>query len=87
MQLKIKSPISLYICFKPINNIPMSVSSNAAKLRKIIDKAMEDHKITKAEYDHIIHEATADGHIDAVERALLAELQDMIANKVIKLVP
>ena len=87
MQPKIKSPISLYICFKPINDDPMNVSNSAAKLRKIIDKALEDHKITKAEYDQIIHEATADGNIDAVERALLAELQDMIENKVIKLVP
>lgn len=65
----------------------MSISNSAAKLRKIIDKALEDHKITKAEYDQIIHEATDDGHIDAVERALLAELQDMIENKIIKLVP
>lgn len=65
----------------------MNVSNSAAKLRKIIDKALEDHKITKAEYDQIIHEATSDGNIDAVERALLAELQDMIENKVIKLVP
>lgn len=65
----------------------MTPPNNAAKLRKIIDKAMEDHKITKAEYDQIIHEATEDGHIDAVERALLAELQDMIESRVIRLVP
>lgn len=65
----------------------MNASHSAAKLRKIIDKAIEDHKITKAEYDQIIHEATIDGNIDSVERALLAELQDMIESKVIRMVP
>ena len=65
----------------------MKLSSGAKNLRLIIEKAMEDHKITKAEYDMIIHMATEDGHIDRQEQALLSELQDMIADKSIKLVP
>jgi hypothetical protein len=77
----------LYL-FEPIKEIiAMNISDNAAKLRTIIDKAIEDHKISKAEYDMIIHEATQDGHLDDVERVLLAELQDMIESKVIRMVP
>jgi hypothetical protein len=65
----------------------MKLSSGAKDLRIVIEKAMEDHKITKAEYDMIIHEATEDGNIDRQEQALLKELQEMIADKSIKLVP
>ena len=65
----------------------MKLSSGAKNLREVIEKAMEDHKISKAEYDMIIHQATEDGHIDRQEQALLRELQDMISNKSIKLVP
>jgi hypothetical protein len=65
----------------------MKLSSGARNLRVIIEKAMDDHKITKAEYDQIIHQATEDGHIDRQEQALLKELQDMIADKSIKIVP
>ena len=65
----------------------MKLSSSAKDLRTVIEKAMEDHRITKAEYDMIIHQATEDGHIDRQEQALLKELQDMIADKSIKLVP
>ena len=65
----------------------MKVSSEANKLRKIIEKAIEDHKISKAEYDKIIHQVTDDGHIDQHEKALLRELQNMIADKTVRLVP
>ena len=65
----------------------MKLSSGAKNLRIAIEKAMEDHKITKAEYDMIIHEATEDGNIDRQEQALLKELQEMIADRSIKLVP
>lgn len=65
----------------------MKLSAGAKDLRKIIEKAMEDHKITKAEYDMIIHQATEDGNIDRQEQALLHELQEMINDKSIKLVP
>jgi len=65
----------------------MKLSTGARDLRKIIEKAIEDHMITKAEYDLIIHQATEDGHIDRQEQALLKELQDMISDKSIKIVP
>jgi hypothetical protein len=65
----------------------MKLSQGANNLRKVIEKAMEDHKITKAEYDMIIHEATEDGQVDRQEQALLKELQDMISDKSIKIIP
>jgi tellurite resistance protein len=65
----------------------MKLSEGAKNLRKVIEKAMEDHKISKAEYDLIIHMATEDGHIDSQEQALLSEFQEMIQDKTIKLIP
>ncbi|MBN2814433.1 MAG: hypothetical protein JXQ80_10175 [Bacteroidales bacterium] len=65
----------------------MKLSSSAHTLRHVIEKAMEDHYITKAEYEMIIHQATEDGHIDRQEQALLKELQDMIADRSVKIVP
>lgn len=65
----------------------MKLSKGAKNLRVVIEKAMEDHQITKAEYDMIIHVATEDGQIDPQELALLRELQEMIADKSIKLIP
>jgi hypothetical protein len=65
----------------------MNLSAGAKKLRLLIEKAMEDHKLSKSEYDMIIHQATEDGNIDRQEQALLSELQEMIADKTIKLVP
>jgi len=65
----------------------MKLSESAEKLRKLIDKAIDDHKLTRSEYDMIINHATADAHIDSHERALLNQLQEMIDDKIIKLVP
>lgn len=65
----------------------MKLSSGAVNLRQVIEKAIEDHKISKAEYELIIHRATEDGNTDRQEQALLRELQEMIADKTIKLVP
>ncbi|MCD4832778.1 MAG: hypothetical protein K8R31_03210 [Bacteroidales bacterium] len=62
----------------------MVLSESAERLRKMIDKAIEDHIITPEEYEEIIHITTEDGYIDSQERALLAELQDMIEHKVVK---
>jgi uncharacterized membrane protein YebE (DUF533 family) len=64
----------------------MEVSKDAEKLKKMIKKAIEDHVITREEYDMMLHIATRDGHIDSQERALLAELQDMIDDRLIKFV-
>lgn len=65
----------------------METSESAKKLRIIIEKAIEDNKLTRSEYDMIIHQATKDGIIDSEEQALLSQLQDLIENKSVKLVP
>jgi uncharacterized protein YutE (UPF0331/DUF86 family) len=65
----------------------MALSESAQRLRDMIVKAIDDHKITRDQYDEIIHIATEDGVIDKQERALLAELQNMIEDKSVKFVP
>jgi tellurite resistance protein len=65
----------------------MKVSNNAVKLKALIEKAIEDHKLSRSEYDTIIHLATVDGHIDPQEKALLSELHNMIEDKSVKLTP
>ncbi|MDF1575353.1 MAG: hypothetical protein P1P86_09205 [Bacteroidales bacterium] len=63
----------------------MKYSESAGRLRVMIEKAIEDHKITRAEMDSILFIATEDGHIDPQEQALLNQLQEMIENKTVKL--
>lgn len=63
----------------------MALSESSNRLRKMISKAIEDHVITPEEYDQIIAISLEDSHIDPQERALLAELQSMIEDKVVKL--
>ncbi len=65
----------------------MTISESSARLKEMIIKAIEDHKITRDEYDNIIHLASEDGIIDSHEKALLAQLQDMIENKTVNFVP
>jgi len=65
----------------------MTLSNSAQKLRKMVEKAIEDHTITRAEYESIIHVALEDAQIDSQERALIRELQDMIDDKTVRLVP
>jgi len=65
----------------------MQPSKSAQILREIIEKAIDDHQITRGEYDKIIAQATADNYIDSEEKALLSQLQDLIENKSIKIVP
>ena len=62
------------------------VSDSSLRLREMIEKAIEDHEITRDEYDKIIHIATEDGVIDRHEKALLNELQQMIEDKMVKFV-
>jgi hypothetical protein len=64
----------------------MKISDDAGRLKKMIEKAIEDHQITREEYDNILHIATEDGHIDRHEHILLEQLQEMIENKMVKLV-
>ena len=66
----------------------MPVSGDTGeKLAKMIKKAIEDHKITNSEYEKILALADADGVIDAQEKRLLTQLQDMLSNKTIVRVP
>jgi len=65
----------------------MPLSDSARRLKVMIEKAIEDHKITRAEMDAIISIATEDSHIDPQEQALLNELQDMIETKAVKIIP
>ena len=65
----------------------MSVSESAQRLKEMIEKAIEDHLITRAEFDSIMHIATEDGIIDRHEQILLDQLQEMIENKSVKVIP
>ncbi len=60
------------------------ISESALRLREMIEKAIDDHKITRDEYDKIINIASADGVIDRHEQALLRELQQMIEDKIVR---
>jgi len=64
----------------------MALSNSADRLRHLIEKAIEDHKITREEYEQIIMMATEDGYVNSQEKALLQVLQDMIENKLVKFV-
>ncbi|HNU74430.1 MAG: hypothetical protein BWZ01_01538 [Deltaproteobacteria bacterium ADurb.BinA179] len=60
------------------------LSKSGKKLEEIIKKAIEDHVITTSEYEEIIAMANEDGVIDAHERVLLQQLNDMIADRTVK---
>ena len=62
----------------------MATSESAARLKEMIIKAIDDHEITRDEYDQILQIVAEDGIIDSQERALLSQLQDMIENKSVK---
>lgn len=64
----------------------MKISESAGRLRIMIEKAIEDEIITRAEMDSILAIASEDGHIDQHERALLNQLQEMIENKTVKFI-
>jgi len=65
----------------------MPYSESAARLKKMIEKAIADHRITRGEMDTIMAIATEDSHIDRHEQALLHQLQEMIENKTVKVIP
>ncbi len=64
----------------------MAISESAQRLKEMIKKAIEDQEITREEYEEIIHIAMEDGHVDSQERLLLVELQDMIENRMVRMV-
>jgi hypothetical protein len=61
----------------------MIVTKNGRTLEDVIKKAIEDSVITIAEYEDITSVASEDGILDNHEKALLRELNGMIANKTI----
>ncbi|MCU0849325.1 MAG: hypothetical protein MUD12_15695 [Spirochaetes bacterium] len=63
------------------------LTKSGKQLEAVIKKAIEDHVITQAEYEEIIHLAHDDGNIDAHEKVLLKELKKMIVEKIVKRVP
>jgi tellurite resistance protein len=65
--------------------VQMIVTKSGKKLVEVINKAIEDSEITFAEYEEIMSVANKDGVIDAQEKALLRELNNMIANKTLTL--
>ena len=65
----------------------MPYSESADRLKKMIEKAIDDHQITRSEMEAIMSVAAEDGHIDRHELALLQQLQEMIENKSIKIIP
>lgn len=72
------------IIVEHLKPLVMTISESAIKLRKLIDKAIDDQIITTAEFDKIMDLVHEDGNIDRHERALLAELHDMIENRMVK---
>jgi len=60
------------------------LTKSGKKLEDLIKKAIDDHVILNSEYEEIIHLAHEDGIIDAHERVLLQELNDLIADKTVK---
>ncbi|MCX7982736.1 MAG: hypothetical protein N2572_07500 [Syntrophales bacterium] len=63
------------------------LSSSAEKVKKIIEKAIEDHEITHTEYEKILAAVNADMVVDAQEKQLLAQLHELIETGVVKRVP
>ncbi len=59
-------------------------SKSAERLLDLIKKAMSDGQLTTTEYDRIIMLADEDGVIDAQEKKLLSELQEMLSNGTIE---
>ena len=53
------------------------------KLAEMIKAAIKDGKLTNDEYDRILMLAEADQVIDPQEKKLLAQLQELLANKTI----
>lgn len=72
---------------KNVTRKSMALSKSAARLRQLIEKAIEDHQITRAERDQIMYLATEDGHIDIQEQSLLNQLQDLIEDGSVKVIP
>ena len=62
----------------------MLVTKSGKKLEKVIKEAIDDHVITQAEYEEIIHLAHDDLELDPHEKVLLKAFHSLISEKVIK---
>lgn len=60
------------------------LTKSGKSLEELIKRAIDDHVIKNSEYEEIIELAHKDGKIDAHERVLLQELNDLIADKSVK---
>jgi len=61
----------------------MLITKSGKKLAEVIEKAIANSKITMAEYEEIMAVADQDGMIDLHERALLKQLNGLMANRTI----
>ncbi len=64
-----------------------NISESAQKIRELLDEAIHSGEITRAGYDRIVHLATEDNIIDSQENILLAQLNNLLEDKDIKIVP
>jgi hypothetical protein len=62
----------------------MQSGESGRKLSELIKKAIDDCELTMAEHEEILALSSEDGVIDAQERALLSQLQELIANGTVK---
>lgn len=62
----------------------MQTGDTGKKLSDMIKKAIDDCELTQSEHNEILALASEDHVIDAQERALLGQLQELIANGTIK---
>ncbi len=62
----------------------MDSGETGGKLSELIKKAISDCELTQAEHDEILAAASEDHVIDSQERALLAQLQELISNGTVK---
>jgi len=67
----------------PNVEVHMKSGESGERIGKMIKKAIEDGKLTNSEYEQILAIAEADFVIDAQEKKLLAELQELLANKTV----
>jgi len=65
--------------------VQMIVTKSGQELADVIKKAIEDSVITFAEFEEITSVASKDGILDNHEKALLKQLNALIANKTVKL--
>ena len=62
----------------------MTSGETGGKLATLIKNAIDDCELTQAEHEEILILASDDQVIDAQERALLAQLQELIASGTVK---